>query len=498
MTQTVGRLIDRRYRYSINIQLVCIEQINNKGIKMSNFLENGIAAAKKGDKARARQYIQQAVQENPKNITAWLWLSTLVNEAEQKKYCYQRVLALDPKNEHAQKGMDQLGGNYAQSAPLEVFEKKQASSKQSVASEPQRKKFEFIETIETQYKPSWDIYEPHMPSVDVYSDMDEFFENARILGLNGSKKGFKAEFTKAHPEYESRITWFDKIKEGEKFVSVISPGRIIILFPAFKPTTKNATVNNPGDYILPSKKNLRITAISYTYMEEFMNGSLSMEERLAGVVKCIPFIGQLASFTGVLGHSVLVFEGHPSVFETGVKNSDMLFIDSGMLKFLQDDWAEVAFRCMNPHCKIFIHERQAYKLRPVIQTKTHPGWEYGVGIGTEDNYRKMLETVLASGELRGKHIHLAGGKRLPNLSQLSQKPDELVFLSKIPFDYDQLDVQKIIKLIIENSDKKFLSSMRTSKIKYQETGTGRIIEYTFSIKTTEDKNGNLMADIWLD
>lgn len=462
---------------------------------MTNLLENGIAAAKKGDKARARQYIQQAVQENPQNTAAWLWLSTLVDQAEQKKYCYQKVLALDPENEYALKGMAQLGIHDAQPTPGAANEKPNSPP---VVPEPQRKKFEYIETIESQYSPSWDIYEPHMPSVDLYSDMDEFFENARILGLKGSAKGFKAEFTRKHPEFESRIGWFEPIKEGEKYVPVISPGRIVFLMPAFIPKTQNAAANNPGDVILPSRKNLKITAISYTHMKDFMNASLSMEERLTGVVKCIPFIGQMASFAGVQGHSVLVFEGHPSVFEIGVKNSDVLFVDSGMLKFLQEDWAEVAFRSMNPHCKIFMHDRQAFKLRPVIRKREHPGWDYGIGIGNEINYVKMLFTVLASSELRGKHILLASGKSLPNLSQLTKKPDDLEFLSKIPFDYEQLDIQKIIKLIVDDSEKKFLSSKRTYRIKYQQTGTKKITDYAFSLKTSEDKNGHHTADISLD
>jgi hypothetical protein len=77
----------------------------------------------------------------------------------------------------------------------------------------------------------------------------------------------------------------------------------------------------------------------------------------------------------------------------------------------------------------------------------------GSGTGNEDNYMKMLETALASNKLRGKHILLAPRKRIPDLSRLTTKPDELEFLSKIPFDYELLEVQKIIKLIVEKSEK---------------------------------------------
>jgi hypothetical protein len=463
---------------------------------MSTLLENGIAAAKNGDKTRARQYIQQALQENPKNIVAWLWMSTLVNEVEHKKICYQRVLALDSKNEHALKGMAQLGIPYVAPAATVPNEKQPIPVRQPPVPAPQRKKFEYIETIDTQYKPAWDIYEPHMPSIDLHTDMEEFFEDARLLGLKGSEKGFREKFERMHPEYEGRVVWLEGIKAGQRFVPVISPGRIIFLFHTLPPNSRNAEAQNVVD-ILPNKKNLKITAISYTAIPDSMNAGLSIEERLTGVVKCIPFIGQMASFAGVHGHSVLIFEGHPSVFEAGIKKSDVLFIDSGMLKFIQEDWAEVAFR-MNPHCKIFIHERQDFKLRSVIQKKDYPGWDYGIGIGIEEIYVRMLFTVLAGNELRGKHILLTPGKSLPNLSQLTKKSDELEFLSKIPFDYEQLDAEKIIKLILDRSEKKFLSSKRTYNIKYSQTGTKKIIDCTFGIKTAEDKSGNTMIDTWLN
>ena len=465
---------------------------------MSSLLENGIAAAKNGDKARARQYIKQALQEDPKNILAWLWMSSLVNDVEQKKICYQRVLALDPKNEHALKGMSQLG--IRQNEPVRgSTSDKQPSPANQPASPPQRKKFEYIETIETAYRPSWDVYEPHMPSVDLHANMEEFFEDARMLGLKGSAKGFKDEFHRLHPEYDSRVVWAEPLKEGERFVSVISPGRMIILLPAFfDPKTRNAGAQDVGDAVLPSRKTLRLTAVSHTRMDDFMNNNLSMEERLTAVVKCIPFTGQMAAFAGVNGHSVLIFEGHPSVFEAGVRNCDVLFIDSGMLKFLQEDWAEVAFRCMNPHGKIFIHERDAFKLRSVVQTKTPPGWDYGVGSGNEDNYVRMLFTLLTSNGARGKHVLLTYGKTLPKLEQFTQKPDELEFLSKIPFDYELLNVQKIIKLIVDNSEKKFLSSTRTYPVKYHPPGTNKVIDYSFNVRTSDDKEGRTKIDIWLD
>ena len=293
---------------------------------MSSFLENGIAAAKNGDKTSAIQYFKQALQENPQNIAAWLWMSALVNNVEQKNICYQRVLALDPKNEHALKGMSQL--NLSPNQPLKgtTIENHPVPTRQP-ALPPQRTKFEYLETIETLYKPSWDVYEPYMPSVDLHANMEEFFEDARILGEKGSTRGFKDEFYRTHPEYDGRVTWVNPMREGEQFLPVITPGRMIVLIPAFfDKNSKKEWVQDVGS-ILPKQKNLRITVVSHTYMQDYVNNELTQEERLASVVKSIPFTGQLAAFTGVHGHSVVIFEGHPSVFAAGVKNSDVLFIE---------------------------------------------------------------------------------------------------------------------------------------------------------------------------
>jgi hypothetical protein len=462
---------------------------------MSDALENGIAAYKNGDKARAGQYLQQALKENPQNISAWLWLSVLVNGAEQKRYCFQKVLAIDPGNVHALKGLNVLVESVKKPAFAETQEKSVVEQKPVAAPEQPGKRFEYLGSIEALSTP-WDVYEPHMPSVDIYSDLEFFFENARVLGQKAARTGFVPEFLKACPEFEGRIVRTDPGSADEKSVAIISPGRIVFLVPAV-PNKKNKNPELPGEGFLPNKKHLKITVISYTNLPAVVNIGHTAGELIQEGNKCIPFLGFLLAFAAILGHSVLVFEGHPSAFEAGVKNSDVLMIDSAMLKYLQEDWAEVAFRCMNPHAKIFIHEREGYKLRSVIRKNTAPGWEYGIGAGGEPNYVQMIIMVLAENKLRGKHLLLEAGKRLPNLAKLTTKPDELEFFSKIPFDYELLDANKVIDLILAQSEQKFLSSTRIYKTKYQEKGGGKIVDVVFNLIVTKEKNGETKLDFWL-
>lgn len=75
---------------------------------MATSLENGIAAAKAGNKQLAMEYLKQAVTEDPRNVTAWLWVSSLVDNPERKVFCYQKVLAIDPTNKYALQGMSTI------------------------------------------------------------------------------------------------------------------------------------------------------------------------------------------------------------------------------------------------------------------------------------------------------------------------------------------------------------------------------------------------------
>jgi tetratricopeptide (TPR) repeat protein len=81
----------------------------------------GIAAAKAGQREIARQHLQAAIRQDPRSEQAWLWMSGLVDTPAQRRDCLQRVLALNPGNEMARRGMEQLAQSEAASF-LSVFE----------------------------------------------------------------------------------------------------------------------------------------------------------------------------------------------------------------------------------------------------------------------------------------------------------------------------------------------------------------------------------------
>ncbi|HTP08075.1 MAG TPA: tetratricopeptide repeat protein [Anaerolineae bacterium] len=69
------------------------------------WLTDGIAAAKAGKRAEARDLLLRVVNADENNVRAWLWLSGVVTTLEDREVCLQNVLALDPVNEAAQRGL---------------------------------------------------------------------------------------------------------------------------------------------------------------------------------------------------------------------------------------------------------------------------------------------------------------------------------------------------------------------------------------------------------
>jgi hypothetical protein len=71
-------------------------------------LERGIEAARRGDDALAFKYLKAVVEAEPNNEVAWLWLSAVVVENDDKRLCLENVLVLNPDSEPAKKGLGRL------------------------------------------------------------------------------------------------------------------------------------------------------------------------------------------------------------------------------------------------------------------------------------------------------------------------------------------------------------------------------------------------------
>jgi hypothetical protein len=89
-------------------------------------LERGIAAARAGNLATARELLTRAVRHQPDSERAWLWLSSVLDTPQGRAHCLERVLALNPDNEQARRGLVAL--ERAEPAPALVARRPAARS----------------------------------------------------------------------------------------------------------------------------------------------------------------------------------------------------------------------------------------------------------------------------------------------------------------------------------------------------------------------------------
>ncbi len=79
--------------------------LNPKNPTVQERLREGIAAAKAGQRERARDLLMRVVEEDEDNLAAWLWLSGMVDSLDDREVCLENALELDPGNDAARKGL---------------------------------------------------------------------------------------------------------------------------------------------------------------------------------------------------------------------------------------------------------------------------------------------------------------------------------------------------------------------------------------------------------
>src|SRR4030042_5903502 len=78
---------------------------------LKQLLRDGITAARAGQKERARELLLRVIEQNDRSEPAWLWLSGMVDDAEERRICLENVLAINPNNAAAQAGLRFLTGS---------------------------------------------------------------------------------------------------------------------------------------------------------------------------------------------------------------------------------------------------------------------------------------------------------------------------------------------------------------------------------------------------
>jgi tetratricopeptide (TPR) repeat protein len=79
------------------------------GLASQSSLTEAIAAARAGDRARARDLLSRLLRADSANAEYWVWMSAVVDSTREKIYCLESALKLDPSNRAALRGLVVLG-----------------------------------------------------------------------------------------------------------------------------------------------------------------------------------------------------------------------------------------------------------------------------------------------------------------------------------------------------------------------------------------------------
>lgn len=106
----------------------------------NELLQMGIQAAKSNDVDAARQALKRVLEQDPRNETAWLWLSSVLETDEQRMVCLENVLAINPDHQAARRGLQALRQKTMTIKPLPEEVMAVPTSTAPAVSKPQTKK----------------------------------------------------------------------------------------------------------------------------------------------------------------------------------------------------------------------------------------------------------------------------------------------------------------------------------------------------------------------
>lgn len=83
-------------------------------LSAAQLLQQGIEAARAGDRAEARRLLDQVVTLDERHEVAWFWLAAVADSVDEKRAFLAKVIAINPLNDRARRLLEQLESAAAQ------------------------------------------------------------------------------------------------------------------------------------------------------------------------------------------------------------------------------------------------------------------------------------------------------------------------------------------------------------------------------------------------
>ena len=65
---------------------------------LQEILDNGVRAARSGDRVTAQKLLKQVLEEDPDNELALIWLASTVTSSAERRMYLQQVVRVNPNN----------------------------------------------------------------------------------------------------------------------------------------------------------------------------------------------------------------------------------------------------------------------------------------------------------------------------------------------------------------------------------------------------------------
>lgn len=95
---------------------------------MPTQLEQAVAYIKAGEIEKGKQILIEVLKQNPRDENGWLWMTRCVTDAE-KRYCFDKVLQINPQNRHAIEGLRRLNNPVSPNTQSKVIQQQPTKKK---------------------------------------------------------------------------------------------------------------------------------------------------------------------------------------------------------------------------------------------------------------------------------------------------------------------------------------------------------------------------------
>lgn len=160
------------------------------------------------------------------------------------------------------------------------------------------------------------------------------------------------------------------------YVTLVRPNANLLSLHCLPASSMPAEKLAQMDQIVPSAIKRDITVLAPTVFEVNPADEAARPGTgdLQAAGRAIPFLGLLMGLAAI-GHSVVIFDGQPSLMPYGCRDADALFIDSILAPKLTTKHVDDAVRVMR-NANILIHDRASFQLKALRKVGTGPRIEF--------------------------------------------------------------------------------------------------------------------------